>query len=123
MKMLVVDDNEDTCAMLKLLLHASGFEVRTAGSVSEALKAFADEPFDVLLSDIGLPDGSGWDLLRALRQRASPPFAIAMSGFGMPLDLDSSAEVGFRVHLVKPIDWPDLKRVLDQASDEIASET
>src|SRR5437764_10249500 len=94
-RILLVDDHEDTSRAMKRLLERIGYEVRTASSVAGALEAATRNPFDLLISDIGLPDGSGLDLLRRLRQNgdggaARPVKAIALSGFGMEEDLRKS---------------------------------
>ncbi len=103
-RVLVVEDNGDTAAMTRLLLEACGHKVQTAGDVAQALKRLEREPFDVLISDLGLPDGSGVDLMRKLRERGNAIRGIAMSGYGMPEDVCRSKEAGFSVHLTKPVE-------------------
>jgi CheY-like chemotaxis protein len=78
--------------------------VQTAGNVADALDLASREPFDLVISDLGLPDGSGNDLMRQLLDGARPIKGIALSGFGMDTDLDRSREAGFRDHLTKPVD-------------------
>jgi hypothetical protein len=118
MRILMVDDHVDTNQALQRLLTRRGYQVRTAGSVAAALKA-AEEPFDLLISDIGLPDGSGIDLLRMLRDRQPPVKAIALSGFGMEDDIRRSREAGFSEHLVKPINLQKLEEAIQNvAADE-----
>src|SRR5699024_1160308 len=86
------------------LLRGTGYVVRTAGSVREALAAAASgESFDLLISDIGLPDGSGLDLMCELR-REYRMTGIALSGYGTDDDLRRSREAGFVDHLTKPVD-------------------
>jgi PAS domain S-box-containing protein len=106
-RLLVVEDHPDTAHTLGRILRAAGFSVVAANNVASALKVAAIEPFDLILSDIGLPDGTGYDLLREVRKHRSVQ-AIAMSGFGMEEDLRKSREAGFAEHLVKPVNIPDL---------------
>ena len=114
MRVLLVEDHEDTNRSLTQLLRRRGYHVQPAHSVEAALKAAADEQFDVLISDIGLPDGSGIDLMEQLR-RNHPVFGIALTGFGMEDDLRRSQEVGFQHHLVKPVDLNRLDALIQQA--------
>jgi DNA-binding response OmpR family regulator len=117
-KIFVVEDNEDTRHLLELLLQASGYEVEIAGNMADALRDAPGFGADILLSDLGLPDGDGWQLIRALREAGCTPYAIAMSGFGTLADVTASKVAGFRHHLVKPIDWNVLKRLLEEACHE-----
>ncbi len=105
-RVLLVDDHVDTCVGLELLLKRHGFETRTAHTVSQALEAAAPNPipFDLLLSDLGLPDGSGLDLLKQLKAKGFQGPSIAVSGYGMEADLLRSKEAGFDIHLIKPVD-------------------
>ncbi len=111
LRLLIVEDHADTALLLKRLLEASGFVVETAGSVAEALKAADSAHFDVLVSDLGLPDGTGCDLMRQMRER-HPLKGIAMSGYGMEEDVRRSREAGFSEHLVKPVDISSLERAI-----------
>lgn len=120
-KIFVVDDNKDTLHLLACLLEGAGFEVRCTGTMQAALLEFPEFGSQLLLSDIGLPDGDGWELLRQLGQAGLHPYAIAMSGFGTPADHAASARAGFRHHMVKPIDLDALERVLDEARREVAA--
>ena len=85
--------------------------------MGEALAVLATEKFDVLISDIGLPDGDGWELLRRAGP-SRPGYAIAMSGFGMNADRVKSREAGFRSHLLKPFVPDDLDHSLEEAAAE-----
>jgi signal transduction histidine kinase/DNA-binding response OmpR family regulator len=118
LKILLVDDHEDTSRAMKRLLERVGYEVRTASSVAGAMESARRAPFDLLISDIGLPDGSGIELLRRLKenlQHGRPPLkAIALSGFGMEEDLRRSREAGFVEHLTKPVDFEQLEAVIQQ---------
>ncbi|HEX4641349.1 MAG TPA: response regulator [Chthoniobacterales bacterium] len=114
MRVLLVEDHEDTNRSLTQLLRRRGYYVQPAHSVQAALEAAAQEQFDVLISDIGLPDGSGIDLMEKLRTDR-PIFGIALTGFGMEDDLRKSQEVGFVHHLVKPVDLNRLDALIQQA--------
>ena len=102
-RVLLVDDHEDTCLGMQRLLNRRGYRVTVAHSVAEGLaKAEKEERFDLLISDLGLPDGSGCDLMNTLRTRGGPP-GIALSGYGMESDIDKTREAGFSEHLIKPV--------------------
>jgi PAS domain S-box-containing protein len=118
-RVLLVDDHHDTRRVLEVLLRQYGYQVTTADSVASALAA-AREPFDVLVSDIGLPDGTGYDLLANLRQRGTIR-AIALSGFGMEEDLARSRSAGFAEHLTKPVDIKRLHDAIDQLIETVQS--
>jgi CheY-like chemotaxis protein len=96
-KILVVEDNMDNATALAELLQVHGYAVSVAGSVQDALNR-AHEGFDVVVSDIGLPDGTGRDLIRALG-RERPVKGIALSGYGADADVQRNAEAGFTRHL------------------------
>ena len=114
MRVLLVEDHEDTNRSLTQLLRRRGYYVQPAHSVKAALAAAAQEQFDVLVSDIGLPDGSGIDLMEKLKGDHSI-FGIALTGFGMEDDLRKSYDVGFHHHLVKPVDLNRLDALIQQA--------
>jgi PAS domain S-box-containing protein len=103
-RILLVEDHGDTASMMKMLLEMSGYEVERAGDVAQALSAALPDRFDLLVSDLGLPDGSGLDLMTALRARGNPLKGIALSGYGREEDLQRSREAGFSAHLTKPVD-------------------
>jgi CheY-like chemotaxis protein/two-component sensor histidine kinase len=111
LRLLIVEDHADTAMLLKRLLQASGYTVETAGSIAEAMEAAERDCFDIVVSDLGLPDGTGCDLMRQLRERY-PVKGIAMSGYGMDEDLRKSFEAGFSEHLVKPVDISSLERAI-----------
>ncbi len=103
LRVLLVDDHADTVRVMERLLRALGMQIRTAGSVQSAVALLQGGEVDLLISDIGLPDGTGHDLiLQAHRVLPGLP-AIALSGFGMDTDLRRSLEAGFFTHLTKPI--------------------
>jgi signal transduction histidine kinase/response regulator RpfG family c-di-GMP phosphodiesterase len=113
MRVLLVEDHEDTNRSLTSLLRRRGYLVQAARSVQGALELAAKERFDVLVSDIGLPDGSGIDVMQALNSE-HPVFGIALTGFGMEEDVRRSHAVGFHHHLIKPVDLNRLDALLQR---------
>lgn len=108
MRVLLVEDHLDTARAMAKLLRLSGCVVHAAASVAEALKLAAAEPIDVLVSDIGLPDASGYELMRELKSRYGVR-GIALSGYGMEEDARRSREAGFEDHIVKPVNVSQLR--------------
>ena len=102
LSILVVEDHTDTANALAQLLDSEGHAVQTAGTVADAIGLFRDRPFDLLITDLGLPDGSGHELLGQLRQ-IRPTRGIVLSGYGMDADIARSAVEGFDDHLIKPV--------------------
>ena len=121
MRVLLVEDHIDTNHSLTQLLRRRGYHVQSAHTVQAALEAAAQEKFDVLVSDIGLPDGSGIDLMQKLKND-HPIFGIALTGFGMEDDLRKSQEVGFNHHLVKPVDLNRLDALIQEADCRSATD-
>ena len=114
---LVVEDHDDTLRSMKLLLTRLGYEVLTAENMTQALRISAERHFDILLSDIGLPDGSGLELLKRIRATRKVP-ALALSGFGMDEDIDRSYQAGFADHLTKPVSMDRLQAAISQLEAE-----
>jgi CheY-like chemotaxis protein len=102
LRILLVEDNKDALKYIAWVLGAQGHDVTVAEQLSEALRAADDRPFDLLISDIELPDGTGLELMRHLRGSGLP--AIALSGYGSEDDVRASLEAGFVTHLTKPVD-------------------
>jgi two-component system CheB/CheR fusion protein len=103
---LLVEDHADTAEAIRDLLSDRGYRVSMAGSIAEALALAASKdgsPIDLVVSDLGLPDGSGLDLMRELSSRHGLS-GVALSGYGMDEDVRKSHEAGFRKHLTKPVD-------------------
>jgi CheY-like chemotaxis protein len=124
MNILVVEDHADTRQALEMLLQVLGHRTRAArdaeGAVAIALAT--DQPFDLLISDLQLPDGDGWNLLRRLEAAARrPPQAIALSGWSSKDDVIKSRSAGFQAHLVKPTGPRDLEAAVAKASEAIQS--
>ncbi|HEY4121149.1 MAG TPA: response regulator [Byssovorax sp.] len=104
LRVLVVDDNPDVLATISELVAVLGHDVTTASSGGEALAAAARSEPELVLLDIGLPDISGYEVARRLRQISGAPMRIvAVTGWGQESDRMRSAAAGFDLHLVKPI--------------------
>jgi CheY-like chemotaxis protein len=116
-RILVVDDHDDTLRSMKLLLTRLGYEVLAAETMTDALRIAEEEQFDILLSDIGLPDGSGLELLKRIRQVRDVP-ALALSGFGMDEDVERSRDAGFSDHLTKPVSIDRLQAAIAQLGEQ-----
>lgn len=112
-RLLVVEDHADTARMLRVILNRAGYLVSTAGGVAEALALAGRETFDVLISDLGLQDGSGCELMARL-QKVQPLPGIAMSGHGTEEDSIRTREAGFAEHLVKPVEMPQLLEAISR---------
>lgn len=119
LEIFVVEDHEDTTSVLCGLLRDWGHDVRSATTVSAAHQALSLRKSDVLLSDIGLPDGDGWQLIERLGPHA-PSYAIAMSGYASAADQRRSLSAGYRHHLVKPFEVEALRSLLLDAAESIA---
>jgi len=116
LRILLVEDHPDTRYVLSRLLAGLGFEVTAAGSVKEAVEAAAGQAFDLLLSDIGLPDGSGMDVMRQIANRHKVK-GIALSGYGQDEDLRRSREAGFLTHLTKPVNLQTLQDAIRKVTE------
>ena len=114
LKILLVDDHHDTCTALEKLLARRGHLVAVAHNVRSAMEAAARKKFDLLISDIALPDGTGMDLIVQLRAFANIP-GIAISGFGNNGDIERSLQAGFAEHLIKPIKLDKLEDAIERA--------
>ncbi len=112
-RILLVDDHADTLVAARGLLEELSCRVVTAASVEEALAAARRGPFDLVISDIGLPDGSGFDLMQVLRERYGLA-GIAVTGYGMEADLRRTREAGFVEHLVKPVTFQRLAGAIER---------
>jgi PAS domain S-box-containing protein len=113
--LLLVDDHADTRTVLSRLLRKTGHDVVTADTAENALKILNDRRFDALISDIGLPETSGYELIREAKRR-QPLRAVALSGLGMDEDVQRSVDAGFDHHLTKPINFQELQSVLEKIS-------
>ncbi|HEU4766607.1 MAG TPA: response regulator, partial [Pyrinomonadaceae bacterium] len=114
MTVLVVDDSEDTTEMVRHLLEIGGATVSVATSGFDALKLASEKEFDVVLSDISMPEMDGFEFLGKLRQlpgKENLP-AVALTGFGRPEDVQRAVREGFFAHLTKPFDIQTLASLL-----------
>jgi signal transduction histidine kinase/DNA-binding response OmpR family regulator len=114
LRILLVEDNRDTARMLRLLLTRDGHEVAVAHTGVAGLETARSWRPDVLLCDLGLPEMDGYQVARALRDdpASAPPHLIAVSGYGQEADRRRSKEAGFDLHLTKPLDPTELRKLL-----------
>jgi signal transduction histidine kinase/CheY-like chemotaxis protein len=120
LRILLVDDHQDTCAALERLLARRGHLVATAHTLRAAMETAGRNQFDLLISDIALPDGTGIELMSYLRALSGIP-GIAISGFGMNGDIEKSLQAGFSVHLVKPVNMEKLEAAIEGIASAPAS--
>ncbi len=119
LRLLVVEDHEATRTVLTRLLSRRGHHVTAVGTIRDGLAAFAAGNFEAVISDLGLPDGSGLELMCDI-QRLRPVPGIALSGYGMEEDLRKTKEAGFFAHLVKPVNMDQLRQLLDQLTARLS---
>ena len=114
LRIAIVENHEDTLTSLTRYLESQGHQVDTATCMREGIDLLSDVLYDVLISDIGLPDGDGWELLCHINP---PPatYAVAMSGYCSKADQEKSLAVGYRRHLTKPFTPADIDVVLEAA--------
>src|SRR6266705_1693227 len=115
-RVLVVDDHQDTCTGMKMMLERRGYEITVAYSAEQAVQKAHNQDFDLLISDVGLPDRSGYDLMRELRHSKGLP-GIALSGFGTEHDVSKARAAGFSEHLTKPINFERLEEAIQNLLD------
>jgi CheY-like chemotaxis protein len=113
---LVVDDVADVTEMLAVVLSHAGYSVVTAASAPAALKAARERQFDVIISDIGMPEMNGYQLAREMRQMPGYETVpmVAVTGYSMFDDKERSTNAGFNAHMTKPIDPRALLELIDQ---------
>ena len=107
-RVLVVDDHFDTCTGMKMMLERRGYRVTVAHTADQAVERTRHEEFDLVISDIGLPDRSGYELMQELSTTKGLR-GIALSGFGMENDVSRARAAGFSEHLTKPINFDRLE--------------
>ncbi|MFL6503961.1 MAG: ATP-binding protein [Candidatus Udaeobacter sp.] len=111
-RVLLVDDHYDTCLGMKRMLERRGYQITVAHSAEQAVQKVREQEFDLLISDIGLPGRSGYDLMREVRLNTRLP-GIALSGFGSEQDINQAREAGFAEHLTKPINFERLEKTIE----------
>ncbi len=121
LRIFVVEDDPEMQKAYRLYFEAHGHTVSAAFSMGYALERLARAPYDVLIVDIGLPDGDGWELMRTVKL-FRPLFAIAITVRSTDEDRVKSQAAGFRRHLVKPWHLADLDAALHEAAREAASD-
>lgn len=113
-RILVVEDHPTTARALTMYLETQGFAVKVAEDVASALETAKPGAFDLLICDLGLPDGTGWDLMKKLSARA-PVRGIAYTASGSEEDIAKSKRAGFIKHLVKGCSTEELTAVIREA--------
>jgi hypothetical protein len=113
----MVVDHEHTALVMSRLLRRGGHEVTTANTVQAAVEILRAQRVDLLVSDLGLPDGNGYQVMRELAKRGDAK-GIAVSGYGMDEDLAQSSAAGFSAHLIKPISPEQLEKTIKEVTSE-----
>jgi two-component system, chemotaxis family, CheB/CheR fusion protein len=116
LRLLLVEDHVDSAELLAEMLQSHGHTVSVATSVSAALTLASEQEFDVIVSDVGLPDASGYDLMQQIRA-LYPMKGIAVTGSGRASDVERGRAAGFSMHLVKPVTLRRLEAALEQVAD------
>jgi len=116
LRLLVVEDHVDSAELLAELLESHGHTVWVATTVSDAIAIAGQQSFDVVVSDVGLPDASGYELMAQLRARYAMK-GIAITGSGRPSDIEAGRAAGFSVHLTKPVSLRRLEQALEELAD------
>jgi len=116
LSILLVEDHDPTRLTLSQLLRQRHYDVGSAASLAEARSLIQErkEKFDMVISDIGLPDGTGYDLMAEMRRSTPGIRGIALTGYGMEQDLAHSMDAGFTVHLTKPVTMESLEKALKE---------
>ena len=120
LRVLLVEDHEATIQVLRRLLARAGHNVTSAMTVAGAMQAAENDRFDVVISDIGLPDGTGFQLMEELRN-AYHLRGIALSGYGMDEDVQRARDAGFAAHLIKPVDFDQLQQTVSGVMEQVVS--
>jgi CheY-like chemotaxis protein len=111
LRVLLVEDHEPTVNVMTRLLRGSGHRVTSAPTAASAVAAARQGSFDVMICDLGLPDGSGLEVMRQVRDQFQGR-AVALTGYGMESDIAASRAAGFADHLIKPVDLVALEGAL-----------
>jgi CheY-like chemotaxis protein len=111
LSILLVEDHADTAHVIAKLLEGMGHAVRTAASVEDAVKGVIEHQFDLIISDVGLPDGSGVGLIHGIRPFCDAP-AIALTAYSEAEDVARCLRAGFDLHLAKPASPAELREAI-----------
>jgi CheY-like chemotaxis protein len=114
LSILFVEDHADTARVIAKLLETMGHEVQTASSVEDAVRLVIERRFDLILSDVGLPDGSGVGLIHGIRPFCDAP-AIALTAYSSAEDIARCLRAGFDLHLAKPASPVELREAIETA--------
>jgi len=115
LRILLVEDHEDSLKAMLRLLRRLGHDITTATGVNTALRAASESDFDLLISDLGLPDGTGLQLMQQLLTKR-PMKGIALTGYGMESDVQQTRQAGFQKHLTKPINLQELQAAIQEVA-------
>ena len=124
MRILIVEDHDDTRDALERFLSRCGYGVAVAADLRSALILLQAQPFDAVVTDIALPDGTGYALISEARRRGINIMAIALTAYSYPRGVDEPRVTGFDFYLKKPLDCTKLQSLLQQAQhmpDSVAS--
>jgi PAS domain S-box-containing protein len=111
LSVLMIEDHEDTALVMARMLEDMGHQVVPANSVASAIDILTRQKFDLIISDIGLPDGNGVSLINGVRAFCSAP-AIALTGYGMREDVERCLQAGFNRHVTKPVTFEALRQII-----------
>ncbi|MEX3632937.1 response regulator [Paraburkholderia sp. BR14320] len=112
---LLIEDHADTADVMAQLMRGLGHQVTVVGRIDDALAATQLQSFDLVVSDVGLPDGTGLDFIEAFRERSDVP-AVALTGFGTDEDVRRCLSAGFTSHLTKPVNFGQLEAMIESAA-------
>ncbi len=118
LRILLVEDHADTANILSRLLRMGGYQVQVGVCVADAVQLASTNTFDLLVSDLGLPDGSGIDVIQGFQQHqdVTRTRAIALTGYGAEMDVARTASAGFDEHLTKPISFQNLQQAIERVT-------
>ena len=121
LRVLLVDDQPDLLSMLDLMMQRRQYEVRTCQSASEALQAASEFAPHVVVSDIGMPEMDGYEMMQTMREKPQfGPFrSIALTGYDLQLDGDRAKRAGYDAHMAKPIEFEQLFEMIENLASEM----
>jgi PAS domain S-box-containing protein len=113
---LLIEDHVDTAEVMAQLISGMSHHVTVVGRVDDALAATQSATYDLIVSDVGLPDGTGLDFIKAFREHSDVP-AVALTGFGTDEDVRRCLAAGFTSHLTKPVNFAQLEQLIEGAAN------